>query len=230
MGAFEAQPPVLGAIGNQSVQAGQNLSFTASATDPDPADTVTLAGTNLPSGATFNSGTGAFSWTPSAAQVGTYTLVHFAASDGTFTDAEDITITVTDNPPVLDPIGDKTVQAGQNLAFTLSATDPQPADVLTFGATGLPSGATLDPTTGAFAWVPSAGQTGAVPVHFTVSDGTLSDAEDITITVTAIPPTPPATNPPSGTGQRAAALKKCKKKKTAAARKKCKKKAKKLPV
>jgi hypothetical protein len=40
-------------------------------------------------------------------------------------------------------------------------------------------------------------------------------------------PTPPATGP---TGQRAAALKKCKKKKNKQARNKCKKKAKKLPV
>jgi hypothetical protein len=46
------------------------------------------------------------------------------------------------------------------------------------------------------------------------------------------PPLPPVTNPgPTGpTGQRAAALKKCKKKHSHKAKKKCKKKAKKLPV
>jgi CSLREA domain-containing protein len=45
------------------------------------------------------------------------------------------------------------------------------------------------------------------------------------------PPVNPPPTPPAGpTGLRAAALKKCKKKKTAAARKKCKKKAKKLPL
>jgi hypothetical protein len=45
-----------------------------------------------------------------------------------------------------------------------------------------------------------------------------------------VPPTVPTTNPdPTVTGQRAAALKKCKKKRTAAARRKCKKRAKRLP-
>ena len=44
-------------------------------------------------------------------------------------------------------------------------------------------------------------------------------------TVAAVPP-----QPTGATGQRAAAPKKCKKKKSAQARKKCKAKAKKLPV
>jgi CSLREA domain-containing protein len=61
--------------------------------------------------------------------------------------------------------------------------------------------------------------------------GTQSSA--LTGTATAVPtpptPTPPAATP-GPTGQRAAALKKCKKKKTAQARKKCKKNANKLPV
>lgn len=59
--------------------------------------------------------------------------------------------------------------------------------------------------------------------------GTQSSALTGTATAPPPPPTPPATSPAS-TGQRAAALKKCKKKKTAQARKKCKKKANKLPV
>jgi hypothetical protein len=46
----------------------------------------------------------------------------------------------------------------------------------------------------------------------------------------AVPPTSPTTSAPGPTGQRAAALKKCKKKRSKPARKKCKKKANKLPV
>jgi CSLREA domain-containing protein len=49
-------------------------------------------------------------------------------------------------------------------------------------------------------------------------------------TVPPGPPAPPAIIPAGPTGQRAAALKKCKKKKSAKARKKCKKKANQLPV
>ena len=59
--------------------------------------------------------------------------------------------------------------------------------------------------------------------------GTQSSALTGTATAPPPPPPPPNTNTAS-TGQRAAALKKCKKKKSAQARKKCKKKANKLPV
>jgi hypothetical protein len=53
----------------------------------------------------------------------------------------------------------------------------------------------------------------------------------VTAVFNAPPPsTPPLAALPGPTGQRSAALKKCKKKKTAKARKKCKKKANKLPV
>jgi hypothetical protein len=51
----------------------------------------------------------------------------------------------------------------------------------------------------------------------------------LTGTATSPPPPPPAANT-GPTGQRAAALKKCKKKKSKQARKKCKKKANRLPV
>jgi hypothetical protein len=50
----------------------------------------------------------------------------------------------------------------------------------------------------------------------------------LTGTATSPPPPPPAAN--TQTGQRSAALKKCKKKKSKQARKKCKKKANRLPV
>jgi CSLREA domain-containing protein len=59
--------------------------------------------------------------------------------------------------------------------------------------------------------------------------GTTSSALTGTATSPQPPPPPPSTNT-GPTGQRAAALKKCKKKKSATARKKCKKKANKLPV
>jgi CSLREA domain-containing protein len=60
---------------------------------------------------------------------------------------------------------------------------------------------------------------------------TVSTARAVTATFDRSPSPPPAGPGPGGaTGQRAAALKKCKKKKSSKARKKCKRKAKKLPV
>ena len=69
--------PTLAAIGDMTVFLGNTLGFTASATDIDlPSDTLTfsLSGT-VPAGAAINPTTGAFSWTPAAAQAGQiYTL------------------------------------------------------------------------------------------------------------------------------------------------------------
>ena len=87
------QPPQLNLIGEKSVDEGQLLTFTILATDPD-GDPLSYSASNLPSGAAFDAETGTFSWTPRNDQAGTYSNVHFEVSDGEFTDAEDVTITV----------------------------------------------------------------------------------------------------------------------------------------
>jgi hypothetical protein len=92
------QPPVLDAIGDKSVDEGQSLEFTVSASDPE-GDNLTYSASNLPSGASFNPGTQTFSWTPGTGQAGTYSDVHFEVSDGEFVDSENITITVTSYTP-----------------------------------------------------------------------------------------------------------------------------------
>ena len=185
------QAPTLAFIGSKSVTAGQMLSFTISASDPD-GDALTYSASNLPSGATFNASARLFSWTPTSGQVGTHPNVHFQASDGSLMDSEDITITVNTTPPVnqaptLAFIGNKSVTAGQPLTFTISASDPN-GDSLTYSASNLPSGATFTASTRAFSWTPTSGQVGSYPnVHFQVTDGSLIDSEDITITVNAAP-------------------------------------------
>ncbi len=97
-----------------------------------------------------------------------------------------VTAPEVNRPPVLSPIGDKTVQEGQILTFTVSATDPD-GNALTYSASNLPTGATFYPTTGTFTWIPGYDQTGVYAnVLFTVTDnGTplMSSSEAITISV-----------------------------------------------
>jgi hypothetical protein len=101
--------------------------------------------------------------------------------------------------PVLDPIGAKSVPELSNLAFTLASTDPD-GESPTYTATGLPVGATLDATTGAFSWTPSAGDLAGSPysVTFTASDSVLSDSEVVLLTV--MPPVAPLTGGGGGGG------------------------------
>jgi hypothetical protein len=87
------RPPVLNAIGNKSVNEGAQLTFTISASDAD-GDALTYSASNLPLGATFDTATRTFSWTPGYSQAGVYASVHFQVSDSKLTDYEDITITV----------------------------------------------------------------------------------------------------------------------------------------
>ena len=76
-------------------------------------------------------------------------------------------------------------QAGKTLTFSLLATDPD-NNLLVYSASNLPPGATFDPQTRTFSWTPGAAQVGVYPgIHFEVSDGELTDFEDITITVGA---------------------------------------------
>ena len=87
--------PVLGAIGDKSVDEISLLTFTISATDID-ADSIVYSATGLPTGATIGSSNGVFSWTPTYEQSRTYDVT-FTASDGdssTLDVSETIIITV----------------------------------------------------------------------------------------------------------------------------------------
>jgi hypothetical protein len=75
--------PTVNPIGDRIVTLGQTLSFTATATDPDfPAQTLSfsLSGGG-PSGATIGSGSGLFTWTPSALQAPSTNTIAVRATD-----------------------------------------------------------------------------------------------------------------------------------------------------
>ncbi|MFC1624756.1 putative Ig domain-containing protein, partial [Candidatus Omnitrophota bacterium] len=94
-----------------------------------------------------------------------------------------ITVNHVNRVPLFDTIGDKTIDEGVLLTFTISASDPD-EDTLTYSASNLPTGASFDASTKTFSWTPTYDQAGMYPnVYFEVTDGSLSDSEDITITV-----------------------------------------------
>jgi hypothetical protein len=90
-------------------------------------------------------------------------------------------------PPTLNAIGHRFATVGQSMQLLLTANDPESA-TLQFGADPLPSGASLDTTTGLFRWTPAS--VGDFQIVFSVTDGgdgALKDAELITISVTPGP-------------------------------------------
>ncbi|MCH7947634.1 MAG: tandem-95 repeat protein, partial [candidate division Zixibacteria bacterium] len=184
-------PPILSAIGAQSVNESVNLNFGVSATDAD-LTTPSLNTSALPTGASFVdnfNGTGTFDWTPDFAQSGVYNIT-FYATDGIDTDSEQVTITVNNvnQPVVLAPIGAKAVDENVSLSFGISASD---ADGTTpsLSSSTLPTGASFVDNgngTGSFGWTPDFTQAGVYNVTFYATDGIATDSEIVAITVTDV--------------------------------------------
>lgn len=74
---------------------------------------------------------------------------------------------VPNRPPVLGTVSNRKIRVDEELAFVLRATDPD-GDPLFFSAAALPPGATLDGSTGAFAFTPQ--EAGSWRIAFTVTD------------------------------------------------------------
>lgn len=85
-------PPVLSKIGNQTFKEGQEFSIQLSASDADN-DSLAFGASPLPSGATFDTGSGLFNWTPSYTQSGEYNI-KFSVNDGLFEVSGNVKITI----------------------------------------------------------------------------------------------------------------------------------------
>ncbi len=162
--------PVLGAIGNKSVNEGAALGFTAAATDADlPANTLTYSLVGAPAGASIGSSSGVFSWTPTEAQgAGSYTFTvrvtdtnPTATNSKNLTDEESITVTVNEVnvAPVLTVPSNQTLNELTTLTVTNTATDVDvPANTLRFELLTPITGMTLNTNTGVMVWTPTEAQ------------------------------------------------------------------------
>ena len=181
-------PPVLTPIGNKTVQEGELLSFTVSATDPN-GDAITWEATGLPAGASFDAATQTFTWTPTYNQSGDW-IIEIAVSDNRQGwDVEAFTITVgnTNRSPVFAPIGEMQVTAGQTLQFNVEAVDPD-GDNIVYSATSfpVPDGALFDATQRVFIWTPNYNQTGTYNVTFYAKDDGLPNATGTTNVIISV--------------------------------------------
>jgi hypothetical protein len=198
--------PVLAAIGNKTVNELTLLSFTATANDSDePANSLTFSLVGAPSGAAI-SAAGGFTFTPTEAQgPGDFTFKVRVTDNGSpnLTDEEEITVHVDEVnvAPVLDAIGNKSVDEGSLLTFTANAADADvPANTLTYSLdAGAPGGASINPTTGVFSWTPTDGPSQSQSITIRVTDNgspAMNDYETISVTVNNVAPTIVAVNGP----------------------------------
>ncbi len=174
--------PTLDFIANQTVDELTLLAFTATATDPDPTDVLTFTLAGAPAGAAI-SPTGGFTWTPTETQgpgVFTFNVVVGDAGTPTRTDLQTITVTVAEvnAPPTVTDPGTVTGDERTLITFTAAGSDvDRPANTLTYGITGAPAGAAIDPTTGVFTWTPTEAQgPGTYNLMLNVDDGAGANA------------------------------------------------------
>ena len=107
-----------------------------------------------------------------------------AVSDnkGSSTNSNTITVDFKNSAPILNYIGNKSINDNSTLRFTISGYDYN-NDSLVYSAAGLPDGAGFNSVSGAFVWTPSSSQSGVYYVNFSVSDGFLTDSEVIAISI-----------------------------------------------
>ncbi|MDJ0498781.1 MAG: putative Ig domain-containing protein, partial [Acidimicrobiia bacterium] len=147
------QPPELKPVSPIAGDEATLISFTAVATDPD-GDNLSFSLTGAPPGASIDSSTGRFNWTPTEEQgPGFYSFTLMASDDGTPQLAASRTVTVdvreVNAAPTVTPLTDQSSIEGQPVVLVVQATDPDvPANGLTYAATGLPAGLQLDPVSG----------------------------------------------------------------------------------
>jgi hypothetical protein len=180
--------PVLTGPGNQSDAAGQSVSLQLQATDPD-GNPILYGATGLPEGLDVDPDTGLISGTidPGAGSPTPYTVT-LTANDGGGAPAAsqtvNWTVTAANLAPQLTSPGSQTNAAGDSVSLALTATDAD-NDLLTYTASGLPAGLSIDPSSGTIAGTLASSAASATPYSVTVtaSDGALSSAQTFAWTV-----------------------------------------------
>jgi len=143
-----------------------------------------LEGDALPRGLTFSPTTGAIHGWPQDFNINAKFRIRAFDSDGTNGVSNEFTI-ATDGPDVaMDDAGDRTAVVGQYTGFGFSATELSGNKTWSLNAGNLPSGLSLNPTTGRISGIPSEiGEYDGISVKVSTSDGGEDSTNPFKITV-----------------------------------------------
>ncbi len=142
--------------------------------------TVSYSASGLPSGLSISSSTGAISGTVSYGGSWEPTIT---VSNGTYSDTESFNWTVNSFVSITDP-GDQLNQVGDSVSLPVTAVDAA-AGTLSYSASGLPTGLSINSSTGAITGTVGTGASTSTPYTptVTVSDGTNEAVDTFTWTI-----------------------------------------------
>ncbi|MCP4964639.1 MAG: tandem-95 repeat protein [bacterium] len=149
--------PVLGQIADQNPESGDPVTFTATATDADSADTLNYWLADgidpVPTGAAIDPDTGRFTWKPTEDQHAATYRINVGVSDSgspRLSDTQLVTIVVPkiNAAPEVTSLADQRSAEGDSVSLKVAASDPDDTDSLQFSASGLPGGLSINPSSG----------------------------------------------------------------------------------
>ncbi|MCP5421404.1 MAG: cadherin domain-containing protein [Chromatiaceae bacterium] len=179
-------------------------SYNIVTSDPDTGAVLTINATTLPAWLTLidnGDGTATLSGTPTNAEVGDHSVV-LEVSDGSLTDTQGFTITVSNTNDAPSITSGNAVNAAENQTgvMTVTATDPDSGDTPTFSISGGADGGLFSITAGGvltfnaardFETFTDANSDGVYEVQVTADDGNGgTDVQLISVTVTDVNETP----------------------------------------
>lgn len=185
--------PEVTAIPDRQDSEGDTRSFAVVASDPD-GEVLQFSAVNLPAGISIDPVSGVISGTLTYAAAGDY-VVGVTVSDGTTSRTVSFNWKVlnVNRPPTLSA-PDRANAENDDVNYPATASDPD-GDSLTFTATGLPPGISINASTGALTGHLDYHSAGVYPVSMTVGDGSVSVTSPFVWTVTNVNVPPTVDNP-----------------------------------
>jgi hypothetical protein len=135
------------ALADQQSRPDSAVSLTIKASDPEQGEPISYAATGLPTGLSIDAATGVISGTTEPLIEDT--IVTLTATDGTGSSATASFLWHVWNTITVIAPGTESLAAGAAVNVPVSATDSAAGQTLTFSATGLPGGLSIDPASGA---------------------------------------------------------------------------------
>ena len=165
-----AVPPVITSSATAGGTVASSFSYQITATNSP----TSFGATGLPAGLTVNTVSGLISGTPTGPGISHVTV---SATNSAGTGSGPLTLTVTAVPPVITSSATASGTVGSGFSYQITATNTPTS----FGATGLPTGVTVNTVSGLISGTPTGAGTSSVTVSATNTGGTGSAPLTLTI-------------------------------------------------